>query len=209
MNKLTIMVLSLLIIVSLTACGNQKVIESEAKRSTTSATEESNVNLTDGSDKTSTDESSFKKTGTDKSNTKPGTATSITNSPSDVTTLASTTSTTKVATPGEVILPLKGKLPLSMDKKQYLSVEHISELNGAVTVTIKNTSNFLETDQDESYITYVCYDKSGNALKTDDFSFGRLKPGKSFTGTIMLPKGTTKLEWSNLKVRYWESEFTE
>lgn len=115
------------------------------------------------------------------------------------------TTTTPMKEENGILLPAEGAKPLPETDPGYawLELGKASHSNGVASLVVKNTSSGYETEQEKSFLLYVCYDKDGKVLKEDKANFGRVHAGESVTVKITMPAGTAKLAVTGAETEFW------
>lgn len=230
MKKYIALLLCMVLLLSVTACGNDApkdadtTASSTTQSTTTTTVGEGSTTATDGGAATTTTTAGSAAPSADGTATTPTTsATTATKAPTSSATgsqpttgvgstpssSASTTVTTTVATP-DVVLPAIGSDIDVTGKKDRIRVsEASSEYNPdgtiAVTLTFKNYSSSWITEETD-YILYTCYDKDGNvAQNTTKLNIGCIDTKKHVqrTFTFTVPANTAEVRITRSKIVYW------
>ena len=137
--------------------------------------------------------------------TAPGGKTTTTASTKKTTTTTTTavpivTQTTKASSKeSTMILPTAG---FSLDGKMQVKSATVS--GNIVTLVFHNATKGYESDRDNSYCTYTCFDKDGKELVTDKLYPGRVNAGQdSEPVKIEVPQDTAEFRLTEFKIEYW------
>lgn len=215
MKKWCLLCLCLVLLGSMTAC-KKKVAEENSTPTTSEPTQESLPPTADNGNELVWDEDGLTpatttttKNGSTAGKNNNSTAGKDNGSTAGTTTSNQTPATTPTTTPMKevdgILLPAEGSKPLPETDPGYkwLELGKSSHSNGVASLVVKNTSKGWETEQEKSFLSYVCYDKNDKELKRDKVNFGRIRAGESATAQITMPAGTAKLAIYGAETEFW------
>lgn len=231
MKRLLCLFLTLMMLVTLCACGDDIDPSKDENKTTTSTTVEGEDTTTSGDSTTGTTTTTSATTTTTTTYVPSGvtipigtttttTGTTTGSLPTGTTTSASgstTTTTTTTTKPTEstgpqhyIALPAVGSDIDVTKKKDRIRVSAATAVYGAsgdikVTLTIRNYSAQWITEETD-YILYTCYDKNGDVVQeAEKLSIGVIdtKENVERTFSFVVPAETAEVRITKSKIVYW------